>query len=203
MNVRLKHDLQFVAAVYYGERVRMNNYNLRLWMTTACTDAHDQNTAFERIKHFVYVELDSTVFVNAMHNDQCRLLGAAGLDITTMPGEPVDQLIGLMLYHKLNAITEDRMIIVETELSSVLGENITYLHASDEHADMDLQPDWWHDPDVTHCDMNLMTTAKVLTLPAATQWRDIGLIWTVSDSSAVSGNSVVFVDFKKCDDDTK
>jgi hypothetical protein len=200
MNVRLKHDLAFTAAVYYGDRVRMNNYNLRLWMTTACTDAHDHNTAFERIKHFVYVELDSTVFINAEHHDQCRALGVAGLDITTMPGEPVDQLVGLMLYYKLNAITEGRMMIEETELASVLGENVTYLHASNEHTSMGTQPDWWQDPDVIHCDLELMHTDKVLTLPSPAQWRDLDLSWTVTDSAPVTGNTVVFADFKKCDD---
>jgi hypothetical protein len=114
-----------MAAVFYDGHTHMNNYNVTLWMMTNCEQAQDQNTAFERIKHFVYQELDSTVFVNADNLTQCQLLSAAGMDVTTMPGEPVDQLIGIMLYYKLNAITEGRMIIEETELSSVMGE--TYL----------------------------------------------------------------------------
>ena len=200
MNVRLRHEMHFTAGVYYGEQTRMNNYTLTVWMTTACQDATDQNTAFERIKYFVYSELDSTIFINSDHDSQCQALSAAGLKITTMPGEPVDQLVGLMLYYKLNAIVEGRMIIEETELASVMGENITYLHASHEQTDIPQQPDWWQAADPIHCDPELMDTDKVLNLPKATLWRDLDLAWTTPDSTQDTGNTVVFADFKKSDD---
>ena len=200
MNVRLRHDLHFTAAVFYDGHTHMNNYNVTLWMMTNCEQAQDQNTAFERIKHFVYQELDSTVFVNADNLTQCQLLSAASMDVTTMPGEPVDQLIGIMLYYKLNAITEGRMIIEETELSSAMGENITYLHASHENTNMPMHPDWWHTADPMHCDPALIDSDKILTLPQATTWRDLDLSWAVTSTAADLGNTVVFADFKKSDD---
>jgi hypothetical protein len=200
MNVRLRHEMHFTAGVYYDGHTRMNNYTLTVWMTTACQDAADQNTAFERIKYFVYSELDSTIFINSEHDSQCQALSAAGLNVTTMPGEPVDQLVGLMLYYKLNAIVEGRMIIEETELASVMGENITYLHASHEQTDIPQQPDWWQSADPIHCDPELMDTDKVLNLPKATLWRDLDLAWTTPDSTQDTGNTVVFADFKKSDD---
>jgi hypothetical protein len=200
MNVRLRHEMHFTAGVYYGGQTRMNNYALTLWMTTNCLDAADQNTSFERIKYFVYSELDSTIFINADHETQCQLLSAAGLNITTMPGEPVDQLIGLMLYYKLNAITEGRMIIEETEIASTMGENMTYLHSSMEQTDITHQPDWWQAADPIHCDPDLIDTDKVLNLPKASLWRDLDLAWITPDSAEDTGNTVVFADFKKCDD---
>jgi hypothetical protein len=200
MNVRLRHDMHFTAGVYYGGQTRMNNYTLTLWMTTNCLDPADQNTAFERIKYFVYSEIDSTIFINAEHETQCQLLSAAGLNITTMPGEPVDQLIGIMLYYKLNAITEGRMIIEETELASTMGENMTYLHASNEHTNIATQPDWWQATDLIHCDLSLIDTDKVLTMPQATVWRDLDLSWTLPETVSDVGNTVVFADFKKFDD---
>lgn len=200
MNVRLRHEMHFTAGVYYGGQTRMNNYTLTLWMTTNCVDATDQNTSFERIKYFVYSEMDSTIFINADHETQCQLLCAAGLNITTMPGEPVDQLIGLMLYFKLNAITEGRMIIEETEIASTMGENMTYLHSGMEHTDIAHQPDWWQAADPIHCDPDLIDTDKVLNLPKAMLWRDLDLAWTTWDSAQDHDNTVVFADFKKCDD---
>jgi len=200
MNVRLRHEMHFTAGVYWDGHTRMNNYTLTVWMTTACQDAQDQNTAFERIKYFVYSELDSTIFINSEHDSQCQALSAAGLNVTTMPGEPVDQLVGLMLYYKLNAIVEGRMIIEETELGSVMGENITYLHAGHEQTDIPQQPDWWQAADPIHCDPELMDTDKVLNLPKATLWRDLDLAWTTPDSTEDTGNTVVFADFKKSDD---
>ena len=200
MNVRLRHEMHFTAGVYYGGQTRMNNYTLTLWMTTNCLDAADQNTSFERIKYFVYSELDSTIFINSEHEAQCQLLSVAGLNITTMPGEPVDQLIGLMLYYKLNAITEGRMIIEETEIASAMGENMTYLHSGIEQTDIEQQPDWWLAADPIHCDLDLIDSDKVLTMPKATIWRDMDLAWTQPETVSDTGNTVVFADFKKSDD---
>jgi hypothetical protein len=192
--------MHFTAGVYYGGQTRMNNYTLTAWMTTNSTDATDHNTAFERIKYFIYSEMDSTVFINSVHCEACQLLSAAGLKVTTMPGEPVDQLIGIMLYYKLNAITEGRMIIEETELASVMGENMTYLHSGNETTDIKNRPDWWESPDSVHCDLTLLDSDKVLTLPQANHWRELDLAWNEIQPEVDTGNTVVFADFKKSDD---
>lgn len=200
MNVRLRHDMHFTAGIFYNGQIRMNNYTLTLWMTTNCTDASDQNTAFERIKYFVYNKMDSTVFVNSQHADQCQRLLQAGIKITTLPGEPVDQLIGIMLYYKLNAIMEERMILEETEITSAMGENITYLHCENENIDIPVFPDWWRIADPVHCDSNLLESEKVVTMSQAYTWRELDLCWTMASSPNDPGNTVVFADFKKTDD---
>ena len=114
MNVRLKHDLQFTAGIYHDDKLIMNNYTLRLWMTTNSENSIDQTISFERIKYFIYTQIDNTIFINSNQKAQCTLFSKAGLDITTLPSDPVDQLVGIMLYYKLNAIVEERMIIMET-----------------------------------------------------------------------------------------
>ena len=97
MNVRLKYDLHFNAGVYYNSNTILNNYSLRLWMITNTELAEDQNTAFERMKYFVYNHVDNTMFIDRAEQEQCAKFLQAGLNITTMPGDPVDQLIGIML----------------------------------------------------------------------------------------------------------
>jgi hypothetical protein len=85
--------------------------------------------AFERIKYFVYSSIRQHYvyqFCNIIMTS-VNSLRQLGSSVTTMPGDPVDQLIGLMLYYKLNAIMEDRIIVDETEISSMLGENMIYL----------------------------------------------------------------------------
>lgn len=196
MNVRIKHDMSFMAAVFYAGEFRVNHYNLRLWITTNHPDPVTHNIALERIKYFVYRELDSTVFINHSHIDQCQRFMSAGLKITTLPNEPVDQVVGIMLYYKLNAIMEQHMIIVETELSSVLGEHMVYLHSDSELADIDFNSDWWHTADLIHCDPELVQAEKVVNMPQASAWRDLDLAWPEHVSDADSGNVVVFADFK-------
>lgn len=197
MNVRLKHDMHFTAGVYYADHLRMNNYSLRLWMTTNSTDPADQSTSFERIKYFIYTQMDSTIFINQELTAQCQALVDAGLSITTLPGDPVDQLIGIMLYYKLNAITEDRMIIVETEIASTVGENMTYLHSDYETTTGYEQPDWWTSSDLVHSDLMRTESEKIVSMPANMVWQDVGLSWSMPTEADNSGNIVVFADFKK------
>lgn len=197
MNVRLKYDIPFTAGVYYNDILRMNNYSLRIWMTTNSENAADQNISFERIKYFIYTEIDSTIFINNTLEEQCQLFTQAGLNITTIPGDPVDQLVGIMLYYKLNAITEDRMIVAETELSSTYGENMTYIHGEFETTSGYIQPDWWTTPDLVHSDFIITDSEKVVEMQQSTAWRELELAWPDEPSADDSGNVVVFADFKQ------
>lgn len=200
MNVRLKHHMTWTAGVYYGGQMRMNHYTATLYMTTNTADPVNHNTAFERLKYFVYNELDSTIFINSEEQDQCRLFVEAGLNVTTMPGDPVDQLIGIMLYYKLDAVMEGQILMDEVELSSVMGENMIYLHSENENANIVSIPDWWTSPDPVHCDSDLVTSDKVLKLPYASAWRELDLTWAADTVDADTGNIVVFADFKSSDD---
>ena len=198
MNVRLKHDIQFTAGIYHDSKLIMNNYNLRLWMTTNSENSVDQGISFERIKYFIYSQIDNTIFINSNQKAQCTLFSIAGLVITTMTNDPVDQLIGIILYYKLNAITEDRMIIMETEISSSYGANMTYLHSDFENTSGFKQPDWWTSPDLTHSGFVLANKSeKVLSIPTSTDWRELDLAWSDEQSSNSPGNVVVFADFKQ------
>lgn len=196
MNVRIRCDLNFGATVYYDSQFRVNQYSLRLWMTTNHPDPATHNVALDRIKYFVYNELDSTVFINVEHRTQCEKLVAAGMDITTLPTEPVDQVIGIMLFHKLNAVMEQYMIIEETEISSLLGDSITYLHSENELTNGVNLSDWWTAADPIHCDRDMLHSESVLSLPRVSAWRDIDLSWPEYVSDTDPGNVVVFADFK-------
>jgi hypothetical protein len=202
MNVRLRYTMPFSAGVYYGGEMRINQYTATVYMTTNTHDPANHNVAFERIKYFVYEQLDSSIFINSDHQDQCERFAAAGLSVTTMPGDPVDQLIGLMLYHKLNAIMEDRIVVDETEISSVLGESMVYLHSGNEHTDVEHFPDWWTSEDPTNSDYTLPAADKVVTMHNTQAWRELELSWLENNNVTETGNIVVFADFKS-DHDTK
>jgi len=199
MNVRLKHDIHFTAGIYYNGRVHMNNYSVRLWLLTNSHTATDHNTAFERIKYFVFNELDSTVFINSEHAEMCQRLSAAGFNITTLPGEPVDQLIGIVLHSKLNAITEDRMIVVETEIGSAMGENVIYLHSDEENSEDLVKTTWCISADLTHCDTISVDGEKVVTIAPSVSWRELDLAWSNESEVTSNDNTVVFADFKNHD----
>jgi hypothetical protein len=199
MNARISTDLHFIAGVYYDGVLQMNSYILKLWMMTCTADAESHNIAFERIKYFVYNQLDSSILINSEHQEQCEKFVAAGLKVTTMPTEPVDQLVGIMLYYKLNSIMEGRITVVETEISSTLGDAMVYLHNEIENLEIDNQPDWWKSADLDHCDTDLLDTDKIVSMPHLQSWKKLDLDWPATVDQNTVGNTVVFADFSKND----
>ena len=205
MNVRIQYAMRFMAGIYYEDKLQLNEYTAKAYMMTNTEDPADHNVALNRIKHFVYNELESTIFVNQDDLEACEKLSAANLNITTMPGDPVDQLIGIMLYTKFKAITEERLLIGEMELNSVLGDGVIYLHGDNENVEDVDPPDWWTSVDLVHCEQDLINSEKIVTLHKSSVWRDLDLQWpdiedNTPDDDDETGNTVVFADFKKLDD---
>jgi len=198
MNVRIAQLLSFNAGGWYDNALEINQYTVKLWMITQTMDPLEQNIAFLRMKHFVYNELDSTIFINSTNVEKCSELAKVGLNITTLPGDPVDQLIGIMLFHKLNAIMEGRIAVVEVEISA--GDAVIYLHGENETSESLEQPAWWNSSDLTHSDIVLTDSDKVLSIAPSTVWRDMGLAWPEAEDSDKTGNIVVFADFKTSDE---
>jgi len=203
MNVRLRYSTVFTAGIFYADQMRMNNYQVKLHLLTNSEDGDDHNIALDRIKYFLHNQLNSTVFINSEDLDQCQAFVSAGIKITTLPEYPLDQVIGIMLYCKLNAILEDRMIITEIEICSELGENIVYLHNEQEALGPFESTGWWSESDSVHCDLNLFDSKKIIALHhLGTSWKDLGLNW---DNSVIididNDDKVLFADFAK--DETK
>jgi hypothetical protein len=181
----------------------MNNYQVKLHLVTNSEEGDDHNIALDRIKYFLHNQLNSTVFINSAETDQCRAFSATGIKVTTLPEDPLDQVIGIMLYCKLNAILENRMIIEEIEICSELGENIVYLHNNQDAQGPFADAGWWTEPDVVHCDLTLVNNEKTVALHhVGAGWRELGLNWDESIIINVNDdNKVVFADFAK--DETK
>jgi hypothetical protein len=198
MNVRLKKTLHFTAGVWYDNSLQMNNYMAELDMYTNSDDPINQNIAFERLKYFVYHELDSSVIIDQDELEQCTRLVSAGLKITTMPGLAVDQSVGIMLYYKLNAIMEQRLIVTDVAISSTLGDHVVYLHNQDEDANNIVKPKWWTTADLSHSDHVAGDSNKVVDLCHAVNWQDLDLGWP-EPAVAESGNVVAFADIKRHD----
>lgn len=198
MNVRIAQLLTFNAGSWYNDYLEMTEYTIKLWMITNTYDDREQNIAIQRAKHFLFNELENTVFIDAADDARCKDFIRVGLNVTSMPGPPADQLIGIMLFHKLNAIMEDRIRIVEIEISS--GTGVIYLHSEGETSEGLIHPDWWHTADLCHLDFELTQSDKILSLAQNTAWRDLELEWSGETTEPVTGNVVVFADFKDKDE---
>lgn len=204
MNVRIQYPFTFTAGVHYANEMRMNHYTGRLWLVTNTYNPENHNLALERVKYYIYRYIDSSIFINQDEREAAEAYVAAGLNVTTLPDEPIDQLVGIMLHYKLSAIMEGRLLVAETEISSELGDGITYLHSGEEALNGITKPEWWESADLSHCDTELTGQEHVVDLNHRFVWRDLDLHWPEEESdedSEKTGNVVLFADFKNNDEE--
>lgn len=197
MNVRLQYPFKFTAGIWYDGQLKMNNYDVRLWLLTNSLDPDSHNIALERVKYFIHGRLDSSILISDENDEQVKQLHSTGLRLTTLPGDPVDQLVGIMLYSKLSAIMEDRMILGEVEISSDLGGGVVYMHNEEENLGPLEKEGWWNDADLTQCSSDLIGEEKVMSLARSTIWRELELSWPEVSNKEDTGNTIIFTDFNR------
>ena len=200
MNVRLQYDLDFLAGIYYDDRLQLNSYSVSMSLVTKTMDAVNTNIAMDRLKIFIHGELANTVFINQDSRERAEMLHIMGANVTTLPEEPVDQIIGMMLYYKLNAIMEGRMAVTRLDLSSVLGDSVWYQHDAEEDSPGPFRAEgWWHEPTVQHNTIEADGLAANVLKVVPNAWVEYGLTWP-EDTPEPTANTVVFANFSRNED---
>lgn len=193
MNVRLKKKLSFDAGVVFENQFLINHYDLALEMYTNTTDSIENNIAYERIRYWVAEILNGSVIIPSS-SELLEAYAATGQRLITLPEQAVDQVIGIMLYCKLNAITEDRLIITDVEISSSQGDNMIYCHSDQENLGPFVDNGWWNDPRPKHAVLTIGDGSNVIKLAKTPDWKELGMSW---HNTAQDSDTVVFADFKK------
>ena len=200
MNVRIQYDVEFPAGVYTEQGLFLNSYSVCLRLVTATENKQQLNVAMERLKCFVYTILKDTIFIDQTHNEHAKLMSLLNMNVTTLPAEPVDQIIGMMLYCKLNAIMEGRLIVTDVDISSTMGEGVWYNHEEEENLGPFKHVGWWDHPGTLNHSIEFESESeKILKVPSDS-WADYELAWP--DNDTPTGNIVVYANFGKNEDDT-
>ena len=194
MNVKLQYDFEFLAGVYYEDRLQMNHYSISVNLITQTDDVVATNVAMDRVKYFVHGILDSTVFINQT-NERAEIMNLFGINVTTLPQEPVDQIVGMMLYYKLNAIMEGRMTITRLDISSVLGDSVWYQHSDEDGAGPFAEDGWWHQANTQHDSVEATVMPDNVVKVTSTGWNEVSLDWP--DNTIQNANTVVYANFSK------
>ena len=172
--VRLGFNPQFFAGVHTPDGVIMNSYHVDMQMMTVSNSSYDQNIALARIKYVIFEEFCNSIFIEETEIDAIAAYEAAGLKCVTFPTEPVDQIVGLALFFKLNSITEGMMQVLDLNLHSDAGGGVTYLHNDDEEPGPFDDDGWWHGSNPI-CSAGRQT-GKVVPIADVT-WKSLDLEW--------------------------
>ena len=196
MNVRLQYDLDFLAGIYYQDQLQMNRYTVSLNLLTKIKDSASTNIALDRAKAFVHGALESTVFINQENMERAEFMQMIGINVTTLPEEPVDQIIGMMLYYKLNAVMEERMVVTSLDISSTLGDSVWYQHDEDDVSGPFVTDGWWYRATMQHETVEQETEPGNIVKVMSTGWYELDLEWPENTAPA-SDNTVVFANFPR------
>ena len=197
MNVKIGYTSHFIAGVWWDSRLIMSTYTVTFKMITATDSPVDTNTALDRLKYMVEEYLTDSVFVKETDTDQIALLRSAGIKTIAVPEEPVDQIIGMMLYSKISAVMQGAIVLRSVLVSSTAGDDVVYEHDSSESMAPFDQPGWWAEPTPT-CEVETRPehNDKIFVLSTANQWRDLGLEWISDTDDDQDSNVLVFTEFR-------
>jgi len=177
----IKYDYNFLAGVYNGE-VELNNYNLIIHLYIEDVNEENQQTSFARMDYFLNNYIDNSIFINEEEEEKIEELTIAGFRCITFPDPgPIDQIVQIAIVNKLNVITDDKLQIIDSELSSLRGGYVKYMYfvAENMAAEFEListEPSkWWNDESPTYKSVNAQD--EILNFKQMDSWKNIDLDW--------------------------
>lgn len=185
MNVKLSYDVNFSVVVFDGNSFAPNSYSVKINIITATENSTHQNVAIQRILFFLKEIMHGSIFVNGGNTNLAKLMKLAKNNrIAVFPEDPYDQIVGLMLLHKLSAITEGKFEIDSLFIGSLKEPELKYIVEEYELFDHDdnIVP-WWERPDLTMSE-NSKQNKMVGT------WADLDLDW---ESNKDKQNNLEFI----------
>lgn len=175
MTTEIQKEFTYNAGVYFNNTLVINNFVINLHMDVETDNVREQNVAMERLGYFIDEVLDSTFFVERTQTEVIEKYINAGLKVALLPEEPYDQIFGMILLLKLNAIMEKRLIINDLTIFSKLSDGVKF-NVSLEMAEAIFSGNhWWNNMscNVVHQEEK---SKKIVQL-FSDEWTKIGLSW--------------------------
>ena len=146
MSQRIERDFVFDTAIHFGKTFYLNQYSMTLSMLIETTNIVEQNIALERIQYFIATQIHGCLFIDETETNATAKYKDAGISICTLPDEPHDQIISMVLLQKFNAITEGRIVVTDLILGSTFSDGVRF-HTVSEVAEEVIDSDpglWWN-----------------------------------------------------------
>lgn len=203
MTARIHRNFEFFSAVYFGGDFYVNAYNFDCSFNVETESISEQNTALERIKYYIADCLEHSVMIDETEEQMIDKFMSLGMSVCTLPEEPYDQIIGIMLMTKLNAIAEGRLVITDVTIESRMSDGVSCLHSFEEPIGPFVKKGWWSDNTLRTTDVKLKTKIKnvVKISKQRGEWEDLQLGWDTPEPTIPNKSTaeIVFASFDKTD----
>ena len=180
MATKIEREFAFQAAVYFEGEFLMTIYELSLKMEVDTASIKEQNIAMDRIHYFLHECLGNSIFVQDSEKKAIEKYMQADIKVCTLPDEPYDQIITILLLMKLNAITEGKLHITEISLMSGLSDDVKFVYDVETAINHPFgSKGWWADSSTIISDV-AKTNKKdkiVRLIKQHSDWASVGLDW--------------------------
>lgn len=178
MNTRIEREFIFQAAVHFEDSFIMNVYELLLSMEVGTSNIKEQNIAMDRISYFLTECIANSVFVEATDQKAIEKYTNAGIKVSTIPQDPYDQIIAVLILQKLNAIAEGRIITTDIELKSELCGGVKFIYSIEEANVLPFGKGWWVETNTNIADVPKSNRKdKIVKLVKNNDWSVPELEW--------------------------
>ena len=86
-------------------------------------------------KYFLNDCLEHSIFLSHDEEEVLAKYVDANFKVCTLPEEPYDQIITILLFHKINAICEDKLVLTHLQLNSMLSDEVGFMIDGEEADD--------------------------------------------------------------------
>lgn len=219
MNVRIKSNFIIFASVFHNDQLQANRYEIKVEFLTKSENPDHYNIAIDRAVYFIQAVCDNAIFVDEHSIQAYPEIDNMGCDVIVLPEEPSDQIIGLMLFCKINAIMEGVIQVTDVSVKSHVGGEYEYLHNENELLGPFEESGWWNESSSSIRNPEMMDeNQREIYFETLPKWDVLGLDWentydnepdTSKDTksnkhrSSTKDGEVVFVDFGKDTDKPK
>jgi len=177
---RIEREFAFQAGVYFEGEFLMTVYELSLRMEVDAASIKEQNIAMDRIHYFLHECLGNSIFVQDSEKKAIEKYLQADIKVCTLPEEPYDQIITILLLLKLNAITEGKLHITDISLMSGLSDDVKFVYNIENIVNHPFgNKGWWADCNTNMSDLT-KTSKKdkiVRLIKQHSDWNKVGLDW--------------------------
>lgn len=203
MTARIHRNFEFFAGVYFSGDYYVNSYTFDCTFNVETDSISEQNTALERIKYYIADCLEHSVMILDAEEQMIDKFMSTGMSVCTLPEEPYDQVVGIMLLMKLNAITEGRLVATDISIESRMSDGVSCLHSLEESVGPFAKKGWWNDPTMKISDIKLKSKIKNVVSIAKPKgdWADVHLGWDINPQVLPNSPAaeIVFASFDKTD----
>ena len=178
MTARINRNFEFQCCVHLTE-FYLNVYSVDIEFNVESDSIREQNIALERIKYFLTYCLDGSVLINLSETLAIEKYTEANMKVCTLPEEPHDQIIGIMLLSKINAIAEGKMVATHITLGSRMSDGVMFMHDIEESAGPFNALGWWNNNStkISEIISNKKNKKILKAINTNESWEDIYLMW--------------------------